>query len=117
MTPFHLYLYGAAQGPLPASFEDAESRLSELPSLHFEPDGSFFWTREAGREHVDGMLYDASGQIQYCVLQGHCSVETWQTLLRAIVGDGGADQLEILRLPQRRLQDLQTFEAELAVEN
>jgi hypothetical protein len=114
MTPFHLYLYGPARGPLPSSFEQAESRLRQLPLLHFEPDGSFVWTRDSGRQQIDGMLYDAAGQIQYCVLQGRCTVETWKTLLKAIAGESQAGGLEVLRLPDRRLQDLQTFETELS---
>lgn len=110
MTPFHLYLYGPRQGPIHASFEAARSRLVKLPLLHFEPDGSFVWIRQSGREQIYGMLYDAAGQIQYCDLQGKCTLQTWRDLCLAITG-GSEEGLEILRLPDQTLQNLQSFEA------
>ena len=116
MTPFHLYLYGPNQGPIETSFEEAESRLTRLPKLYFEPDGSFVWTRQAGREQIYGMLYDASGQVRYCDLQGKCTQRTWRELCRAIAG-GAVEGLEVLRLPDQRLQDLQTFEATCLIDS
>ena len=110
MTPFHLYLYGPMRGPIQSSFEEAESRLIELPLLHFEPDGSFVWIRDAGKQQIYGMVYDARGRIQYCELQGHCMHPTWKVLCEAIAGAGGLDDFEVMLLPEQRLQDLQTFE-------
>ncbi len=110
MTPFHLYLYGPNQGPIESGFEEAQSRLTQLPLLHFEPDGSFVWIRQSGQEQIYGMLYDAEGKIRYCDLQGKCSRQTWRDLCQAITG-GPVEGLEVLRLPERSLQDLQTFEA------
>ena len=115
VNQFHLYLYGPQQGPLETSFEDAQSRLNELPKLHFEPDGSFVWVRESGRQQIFGMLYDAGGRIRYCELQGKCTLPTWRELCQAIAG-GGQEGLEILRLPGRTLQDLQSFEASCVME-
>lgn len=109
MTPFHLYLYGPGQGPIDSSFEEAQERLSRLPGLYFEPDGSFAWMRQPGREEVYGILYDSGGQIRYCDLHGSCGQATWQELCQAIAGERAAGELEILRLPERELQDLQTF--------
>ncbi len=108
MTPFHLYLYGASRGPIASSFEEAEERLTQLPLLYFEPDGSFVWTRDAGNQKVYGMLYDAQEQIQYCEVRGQCDRQTWTMLCEAIAGDAG-EALEVLLLPDRQLQDLQSF--------
>lgn len=109
MISFHLYLYGAGKAPLAASFETVEARLKQLDTLYFEPDGSFVLSRQAGREQVFGMLYDAAGQLQYCDLRGTCGIETWKLVRIAILGDAVADH-EVLLLPANELQDLQTFE-------
>ncbi len=129
MNPFHLYLYGPDLGPMDSSFEAAAERLAELEKLHFEPDGSFVWTRDGGAQQIYGMLYDAAGQIQYCELQGQCKYSSWRTLVRAIQGpanggpptvppphresqpvQGQSDGLLVMSLPGRELQELQTFE-------
>ena len=109
MTSFHLYLYGVGKGPLVASFETVESRLKQLDTLYFEPDGSFVLSREMGHEQVFGMLYDAAGQLQYCDLQGNCGFKTWEIVRTAILGDDIAEH-EVLLLPAQELQDLQSFE-------
>lgn len=109
MTEFHLYLYGRQRGRIPSSFEESEARLRKLPQLLFEPDGSFVWTRESGEQRVDGMIYDAGGQIQYCELRGRCSLEMWRELCRAISGDD-EPKFELQLLPSRELQNLQDFE-------
>ncbi len=108
---FHVYLYGPQQGPIETSFEEAEARLSRLPKLHFEPDGSFVWARRQGSEQVFGMLYDAGGKLRYCDLRGHCDLAMWRELCRAIGGDQ-LKGLQVLRLPEQVLQDLQSFEAD-----
>ena len=109
MISFHLYLYGAGKRPLAASFETVESRLKQLDTLYFEPDGSFVFSREKGREQVFGMLYDAAGQLQYCDLRGNCGIHTWELVRTAILGNELAEH-EVLLLPARELQDLQSFE-------
>jgi len=110
MISFHLYLSGASQSPLKTSFEQLQERLMGLDSLYFEPDGSFVFSRNSGREQVFGMVYDAADQVQYCVLRGTCGIATWQTLRGAIVGDAVVNH-EVLLLPEQELQDLQTFES------
>jgi hypothetical protein len=112
MAEFHLYLYGPSRGPLNSSFEEAEARLRELPRLHFEPDGSFVWVVEPGRHTVYGMVYDAAGRIQYCDLRGWCDPGAWRVLCAALAGET-AGPLEVLQLPGRKLQTLQSFEASL----
>lgn len=117
IAAFHVYLYGADGGPLPVSFEDAAARLQELPKLGFEWDGSFVWAKDQGQQQVFGMLYDASGSIQYCELQGKCDLQTWQTLCQTIIGSPtlfGTDQvplLRLMRLPESEWQEFQRFES------
>lgn len=120
IQPFHVYLYGPDGGPLSVSFEDAASRLQKLPKLGFEWDGSFVWAlgpviKGAAAEQVYGMMYDAGGAIQYCEIQGHCSLETWQTICQSILGPSpktaeNGDSLRVMRLPESQWQDLQSFE-------
>ncbi len=105
----HVYLYGPNLGPLNASFEQSESRLVKLPGLHFEPDGSFAWAIDSGPQRLFGMIYDAAGRIQYCELRGCCDLGSWQMLCQAITGNP-ATALEILSLPNRQRQNLQSFE-------
>ena len=112
MTPFHIYLYGPGEGPIRSSFEAAQVRLETLERLYFEPDGSFVWSRDGGAQQVYGMLYDAVGLIQYGELRGHCERSTWSQLVEAIAGEAGQPLL-VMRLPERELQNLQSFEAEL----
>ena len=109
MKTFHVYLYGPNQGAIDSSFEEAQRRLSELDSLYMEPDGSFVWSMPGGGEQVFGMLYDAGGKIQYCDLQGCCSLTPWVALCEAIAG-GPREGLVVAVLPEMRLQDLQRFE-------
>lgn len=109
MTPFHIHLCGPKRGPIQTSFEAAEERLKQLPLLHFEPDGSFVWIRDAGDQQIYGMLYDANEKLRYCELQGHCCLATWQELRDAITG-GNNQGLQAVWLTEERLQDLQTFE-------
>ncbi|TWU58891.1 hypothetical protein Poly51_16710 [Rubripirellula tenax] len=109
-NPFHVYLYGRGREPIPTSFEASSSRLEGLPLLHFEPDGSFVWVRDGGGQQIYGMIYDAAGLIQYCELQGKCTLSTWVELRHAITGDPASDDLELMRLPEQKLQDLQSFE-------
>ncbi|MFK8113461.1 MAG: hypothetical protein AB8B91_14750 [Rubripirellula sp.] len=112
MTPFHIHLFGSGKGPIPTSFEATEARLKKLPLLHFEPDGSFVWIRESGKQQIYGMLYDAAGELRYCDLQGHCELQTWRELRNAITDCDGAG-LEVMLLRENELQDLQTFESSL----
>jgi len=112
MNPFHIYLYGPEKGAIDTSFEAAEARLAKLELLHFEPDGSFVWIQNQGQQQIYGMLYDAGGQIRYAELQGKCQLQTWRRLIAAICGDS-EQQLLVMRLPEREMQDLQSFETEL----
>ncbi len=111
VSPFHFYLYGRNRGPLPTSFAESEARLVKLARLYFEPDGSFAWTSGSDGDHVFGMIYDdAEGRVQYCELRGTCGRSALRELLDAIVGEDDTTNLELLVLPEQRLEELQTFE-------
>lgn len=111
MKPFHIHLSGPERQPLPTSFEEVERRLCQLPKLSFEPDGSFVWAPDGGRQQVFGMVYDAAGAVQYCELRGQCTRQTWQSLIEAITGSAETEggNLQILTLPAGELQELQSF--------
>lgn len=111
MNEFHVYLYGQEQQPLESSFEAAQLRLEQLDSLYFEPDGSFAWNLP-DRHQLFGMLYDDGDRIRYCEIRGRCQLPDFQRLLAAITGDDSG-RLTVLRLPEQRLQKLQSFEVEL----
>src|SRR5687767_6803554 len=58
--------------PFGASFEDAASRLSGLPRMFFEPDGSFVWVSTDPAWQVEGYLFDRDRRLQYVELKGSC---------------------------------------------
>ena len=111
MIPFRVQLYGPHGSPLGSDFDAAAQRLTAIESLYFEPDGSFVWVCRLSGQQIDGMLYDALGQLQYVELSGHCGRSAWRLLLEALLGQP-ADSLplQVMRLPERSVQNLQTFE-------
>jgi hypothetical protein len=68
--------------PLPISFEDAVERLSALPRMFVEPDGSFVWVSNSADSawQLDGVLFDRGGSLQYVELHGTCSKESFESL-------------------------------------
>ena len=110
-SPFHIYLYGADGGPIPASFEDVAECLGQLDRLYFEPDGSFCWS-PAANENIFGMVYDAAKRVQYIELRGECEFATWTQLIAAIRGDH-TESIVIMCLQKRQMQELQWFEESL----
>lgn len=112
---FHVYLYGADGGPLTSRFEEVAERLSDLPRLFFEPDGSLVWV--GADWQIDGMLYDRGGILQYADLKGSAQRQPWRRLIERIVypehpalPGQSLPAASVLWLPDRRLHDLQTFE-------
>jgi hypothetical protein len=79
-----------------SSFEQAVDRLSDLPRLYIEPDGSFVWTgkMDAGAVQADsdwqlfGMLYDVGERLNRIELQGCCPLDRWQALCNCVQPDG-----------------------------
>ena len=128
MSPFSIYLYGPLGGPLPVDFETLAERLSALPNMYLEMDGSWVWTGQqaGGRWQLDGMIYDASGKVQYIDLKGSCPLPEWQLLLSncnyrwrekppsdeslpAFPGERWA----VLRIPEQESWQLEQFEQEI----
>lgn len=101
------------------SFEQVAEAMSALPRMFFEMDGSFVWrgssadttaqtsaaqasvsrstanstaegTDSSTDWQVDGMVYDAAGQVARVELKGHCPLEIFWQLLTCIQP---ADQL------------------------
>ena len=134
MKPFHIYLYGpsrdrcvtklhdgasspivstSATGPFQASFEQASQRLEILEGISLEPDGSFGFVAEAGKERLFGMLYDAGDRLQYVDLQAQLSFDHWRKIVVAICGPQEVlATLTVLQLPDRILKTFQQFETE-----
>ena len=69
-----------------SSFEEAGERLSALPQMYFEPDGSLVWTSksEEPKWQVDGVLYDRGRHLLYVDLKGTCPAERFDALLAAL---------------------------------
>ncbi|WP_372894367.1 hypothetical protein [Stieleria sp.] len=115
---FHIYLYGPHPHadrlpspdttPIPTSFEAAGERLHQsLPSILFEPDGSFAW---ASKDHqVVGMIYDAAMEIQYVEIRGHCDASRLRKLVEILAGTTQIDQFAVMVLPERQWKNFQSF--------
>jgi hypothetical protein len=131
---FHIYLYGpscdaiavrahddsnnrgeraSVTEPFRTSFEQAMEALERIPGISFEPDGSFGFVANAGKEQLFGMLYDAGDRLQYVDLQGTLTLDHWRTIVLAICGSRQElATLTVLKLPDRTLKTFQQFEKE-----
>jgi hypothetical protein len=91
----------AESASLPVSFDEGLARLSLLPRLFIEPDGSFVWRGrdEDGAEwQVDGNLIDRGDVLAFVELKGCCPVQRLDELLAAL---GWPEQPLVFQLPQR----------------
>lgn len=71
--------------PLSVTFEEAAERLSALPRMFFEPDGSFVWVSAFGPAwQLDGQLQDRGPALDYLELKGKCAAEPWERLLHTL---------------------------------
>jgi hypothetical protein len=68
------------QAVFPVSFEEAATRLGELPSLYLEPDGSFVWVG-SGQWQLDGQIADRAGRVSSVQVAGTCPAEEFERLL------------------------------------
>ncbi len=75
--------------PLPLTFEQAETALTQLPRVYFEPDGSFGWfsASESPRWDLGGLLYDRGDRVMYAELSGICPPRELLQLLSALGSD------------------------------
>jgi hypothetical protein len=82
-----------ASATLPRTFDEAMDRLSELPRMFVEPDGSFVWVgdgsalQETGAWQIDGLLYDQGPRLSHAELKGTCPAAEMARLFEAIGGD------------------------------
>jgi len=71
--------------PFPFSYEELERRLSRLPRMFCEPDGSFVWVGPAARQwQLDGLIVDDGRSVVHLELKGHCCLPVWQQLLQQL---------------------------------
>lgn len=87
---------------LACSFEEAAARLSLLPRLYCEPDGSFVWVspRDEPSWQVDGNLFDRAGRLAFVDLKGTCPPAAFDALLSAL---GWPDQRLVFQLTREAL--------------
>ena len=92
-------------------------RLESLDGLFFEPDGSFLWrvNVDSGKGHprdcsqVDGMLYDACGQLQYIQLTGKASLSMWRGVVQQIDSNLLQNGV-VMDIQTTQLKNVPTFE-------
>ena len=92
------------------SFEESGARLSKLPQMLFEMDGSWVWSGQLGKHpwQLDGMIYDRDGHLQYAQVKGTCTLPAWRELITCI---GWPEQSLLIHLvEQGSYLDLRTFE-------
>ena len=71
--------------PFEVTFEQVEQRLSALPRMFLEPDGSFVWVGPSeDRWQVDGNLSDDGVRLRYAELKGTCPATALDKLLDAM---------------------------------
>lgn len=72
--------------PLPVSFDELCRRLTAIPRVFVEPDGSFTWCCHEGQQRwqVDGSFIDRDEQVVQLAVQGFCQRPQLDALLRAI---------------------------------
>ncbi|MEZ6086831.1 MAG: hypothetical protein R3C05_02115 [Pirellulaceae bacterium] len=97
--------------PLGGSFEEVCRQLEESDQVFVEPDGSFVYRCHQASFHVDGMIYDADGRIQYIELKGTCFPSNWRTLLM-MLGIRDPDTCAVQDIANGVVQSLEAFERE-----
>lgn len=115
---FQSYVYRGEGRPLGRSLEEIAPPMTSLPGLFFEWDGSLTWANQAEGWQIDGTVYDDGKQVQYVDLHGRIDQFAGILVLRDRLRDlfstwGNLDELRLMRLPDRRWQNLQDFEKEL----
>ena len=82
------------------SFEEVAQRLTELPRMFLEPDGSFVWVvDDFDRQYqLDGSLYDDGVRLLHVELKGTCDSTALDTFLSRL---GWPTQTLIFQLVQQ----------------
>lgn len=115
---FQAYVYHGQGNPLGRSLEQVVESMTQLSGLFFEWDGSLTWANQSEGWQIDGTVYDDGKQVQYVDLHGRTDQPANAMHLRDRLHDlfstwGETDELMLMRLPERRWQNLQDFEKEL----
>lgn len=115
---FQAYVYRGKGNPLGGTIEDLSVPMTSLSGLFFEWDGSLTWTNQSEGWQINGTVYDNAVEIQYVDL--HARVDKREQAdrlcerMRELLSIWGVpDELMLLRLPDRRWQNLQDFENEV----
>lgn len=74
-----------AAGPLGGGFDQWVQRLESLPRAHVELDGSFVLRSDTPGLQIDGMIYDALGQVQHVELIATSDRQLWNRLLSCLL--------------------------------
>lgn len=73
------------------TFEQIIERLSQVPRIHTEPDGSFVWCGHSSTEvawQLYGMIYDRAERVVRIELTGECPQAQWLQLLDCLHPNG-----------------------------
>ncbi|SMP39104.1 hypothetical protein SAMN06265222_101251 [Neorhodopirellula lusitana] len=114
---FHAYVYRNQGSPLGQSLEQVVEPMTALDGLFFEWDGSLTWANQSEGWQIDGTVYDDGKEVQYVDLHGRVEnadqCDRFSECLRQLFQTWGQlDELMLMRLPERRWQNLQDFEKE-----
>ncbi|WP_173403121.1 hypothetical protein [Rhodopirellula sallentina] len=114
---FQAYVYQGEGQPIGGTLEQVAERMTALPGLFFEWDGSLTWANQAGGWQIDATVFDDGTQVQYVDLHGRAATKEGCDLMNQRLNDlfdawGDPAELRLMRLPDRRWQDLQQFAKE-----
>lgn len=114
---FQAYVYVGEGRPLGCSLEQAAQSMAALPGLFFEWDGSLTWANQTEGWQIDATVFDDGVQVQYIDLHGRAATQDGCRLLNQRLGElfatwGDTAELRMMRLPERRWQNLQEFAKE-----
>ncbi len=114
---FQAYVYFGQGRPLGRSLEQIAQSMSSLSGLFFEWDGSLTWANQSEGWQIDATLFDDGQEVQYVDLHGRAASRESCRVLNERIGDlfsawGEPSELQLLRLPDRRWQNLHEFAKE-----
>lgn len=120
MSPFfsfQAYVYFGQGLPLRRSLEQVARSMESLPGLFFEWDGSLTWANQTDGWQIDATIFDNGQTVQYIDLHGRAVSREGCRLMNERLADLFAawaepNELQMLRLPDRRWQILQEFAKE-----
>lgn len=114
---FRAYVYRGQGQPLRRSLEQVAQSMESLPGLFFEWDGSLTWANQLEGWQIDATIFDNRQSVQYIDLHGRAISREGCELMNERIADLFAaweesGELQMMRLPDRRWQNLQQFAKE-----